>query len=450
MPVMVRLGFDRLVRGCASRVATLAVASLAAGCGSSDNRNAPDGGSPLPGAVVTVHTGVPPALLAIRDEASLDWRLLTPSTASTFDIVMPSGPYRIAVVCAAADRDGVAVTEYARTPEDDATLVNVCDPATPFDVTGTVAQSGSIAFAGNGEGAAGATNWFFDFQVSPGTFDLVLLPGDFSVAYDGIAIRRDIAITGDLDLGVIDLTKGMQPLVPMRVTGITVAAGDVLRSSTLLEAGGAFVVLGRPAFDQSPGPKEWNAALAPAGVLRATDHQYLSVGANRPSTDGSSSSFRSIRREVHLGDPAEVTLPDPFDSVAFEMSPDRLTATWSKLPGESAVSLTRTEFSDDFSSDTSYELELTARFIAATGATTATLEVTDLPGFKAAWLLDPTVLQDRDFTATRRLPTGDTAAVGVGSFIDPTTTARVIGALPTRRYRERPVTGAHLFSGVRR
>jgi len=449
--MLVTLGFDRprIVRSRATGVAALALASLGAGCSGSDDRSAPDGGGPLPGAVVTVETGVPPTLLAIRDEASLDWRLLTPSTASRFDIAMPSGPYRIAVVCGAADREGVVVAEYGRTPEDDATLVSICDPSTPFTVMGTVAQPGTIGFALNGEGSGG-TNWFFDFQVSPGTFDLVLLAGDFSAAYDGIAIRRDIAVTGDLDLGVVDLTKGMQPLVPMRVTGVMVAAGEVLRSLTQLEAGGTFVELGPPVFDQGPGPKEWDATLAPAGVLRATDHQSLSVTASTPSTEGSSSSFRSIRREVHLGDPAEVTLPDPFDPVTFEMSPDRLSATWSKLPDDSDVSLTRAEFSDDFSSNSLYALELSARFIAATATTTATLEVTDLPGFKAAWLQDPTVLQDRDFRATRRLPTGDLAAVGVGGFIDPTTTARATGPLPARLYRERPVTGPHLFSGARR
>jgi hypothetical protein len=46
------------------------------------------------------------------------------------------------------------------------------------------------------------------------------------------------------------------------------------------------------------------------------------------------------------------------------------------------------------------DVEISRRFVAATGATTAALD-TDIPGYKPAWRIDYTMSYDRTLTATK-------------------------------------------------
>jgi hypothetical protein len=46
--------------------------------------------------------------------------------------------------------------------------------------------------------------WQFDLPTAAGTYDLVTTFGPFMEAFDQIAIRRGVVVTGDLDVGPLD------------------------------------------------------------------------------------------------------------------------------------------------------------------------------------------------------------------------------------------------------
>jgi len=96
--------------------------------------------------------------------------------------------------------------------------------------------------------------------------------GGLRTGFDQVSIRRDLAITGDLQLGTID------------------------------------------------------SAQEPRS--RATDEQHMSVSATR-STVGEpvQQRLRGVARGVRVSAPTSVVLRDPLTDVAFDATADRLTAT---------------------------------------------------------------------------------------------------------------------------
>lgn len=165
----------------------------------------------------------------------------------------------------------------------------------------------------------GLSGTFFEARVSAGAYDLVMLTGDITSGYEQIAIRRDISITGDTELVMIDpFEYAPQPLVPVSFTASNLRPGEVQSSSVELYTSSTFAVLHLSGFAQPPG---WDVPLAPEGVLRATERQFVSLFAAESS--GERSHRRGIRRTVRVGDPTSVTLPEPLGPVTFEMTPDR-------------------------------------------------------------------------------------------------------------------------------
>src|SRR5262245_56562466 len=114
------LGQSRFRFVARSLAFSLLAAPLAAGC--TDD--------PEPPQVVTIKATNPPALVAFRAEADAAWKALTAAADGTFRAEV-EGPYRVVIACesTSAGFGSVEVEEYARTPEDGASIEHACAPA---------------------------------------------------------------------------------------------------------------------------------------------------------------------------------------------------------------------------------------------------------------------------------------------------------------------------------
>jgi hypothetical protein len=373
------------------------------GPGGSGGSNAPDGGSGAPdggsGAPdggmqapprVTIATGQPPALIVYREETDTAWKTPASPSTGTFEIEV-SGPYRVIVVCAGSSGNAF-VAQFAQTLDDDHRIEQLCGSPHqfPFHVRGQMQQSGLVDFGEFGRGQTAAP-WSFDLLSDAGTFDFLAFFGDLSTGLDHVEIRRDIAITGDLDLGTIDATQDpTQALVPTRFTASNLDPAESLSSDLFLQSGDTSAIIS--SFEHPE--LAWQVNLVPGTALRATDTQDLLLSASSASSDPAMQQrMRSITRRIRDGGSTAVVLMDPLGPTAFESTADRLVATWTSLPEYDAIDLGRASFSSDFSHFVDHEFLLSRAFITSTGATAATLDFTDVPGFQPAWRHDPTLEQ---------------------------------------------------------
>jgi hypothetical protein len=379
----------------------LALAPLAAGCG--------DEAEP-PAVTVAIETGQPPALIAFRDDADAEWHALPIDGGSSFQIE-PAGPYRVVIVCEAAS--ALEIKEYARVVEDGASIEHACAGATqPFHLRGRMAQPG-VAYFGAASRGGGAPAWDFDFPATPGMFDLVMRSAD------RIAIRRDVAIERDAQLGAMDLDQeGAAQLIATPFTVQGVRAGELISTGTRLDTGSTAAVL----QDAMSGAGAWTAKLAPESMLRATDRQTAVLMATELASGPSGQNrYRIVQRDVRVGDQTAVTLPPPMGPVTFAASADALVATWQELPEHDEISLER--YGISWSGTRSHELTLSRSFMeatmAASGAASATLDVSDIPGFKSEWRQDPVAQQAFVLTA-RRGSSPEIALSRVNEWVYPT------------------------------
>lgn len=385
----------------------IGLAGLASAC-SSQAPSTPDG------QLVTVTTGVPPALIAFRDDLSTDWIGLPVQGATTFDLTT-HGAYQVVVGCSAGDQDpNVSIVLYGRTADDDPMIETTCGTVVPFTVQGLMLQAGEVALGNAGEGASFA-DWEFHLQARPGTFDLVLLSLNTAGVPSGIAFRRDVAIVNDKDLGAIDLAEeASQPLVPVSYTIANLQPGESAVSTMVLTAGNtrAFV------NSLSSSPPGLTAQLAPDSALRPTDSQHVTLSASITDAATSLTHSRALGRDVRVGDPTAWTLPDPIGPVTFDVTADRMTATWSTLPDHDEIELLREGFLIQLGPPIStqvrvHEMLLSRSFLEATGATSATLDLHAIPGFKSQWQQDPAAPQFRELVAIRHVSATETASATV-------------------------------------
>jgi hypothetical protein len=397
---------------------------LAAGCGA----------DPVP-ATVTIKTGEPPALIAFRDEVSDAWQTLPTDGASTFEVAV-AGTYRIVIVCEDVDRNRrtTHVTEYARTPVDAPLITRRCNsiadpPVTaPHVVRGTMAVPGMVVIRGVLKNSI-EPSWSFALPASTGSYDLVMLEeiGESQVP-NRIAVRRGLAVEGDLDLGVIDLVQeGVTALIPAPFTATNLRPTESLGSSLSLR-------IGSTSFGLSP--QAWDAKLVPESLLREGDRQMLSLSASEMPAEGAAQSRDRglVSRDIRVGDPTSVTLPEPLGSVTMKRTGDRLTASWSAVPAHNRLWLSR--FSSESGLALSHGVQLSPSFMNA-GEQAATLDFTGVPGFKPEWHFDPAIAQWWGLEAGSGTTGPGYAYASVSEYFDPTaptTSARTgTGAFDARR-----------------
>jgi hypothetical protein len=254
----------------------------------------------------------------------------------------------------------------------------------------------AVVHLGTSSFVTAASNPNFELQAIAGTFDLVMLTSDSK-----IAIRRDLQVSGDLQLGSIDLAQDSpQQRVPTTFTATNLGGADTIYAEASLEAGGTFA---RLHFGTG-----WSLSVVPQSALRPTDRQIISLAASEPVNGaGTLRRTRFAFLRYNLGEPTSITLPEPVGAVAYEATADRLVATWSTLPEYDTLTVQRLSSAPNLSNLRIHALELTRAFVDATDATSAALAVDDLPGFKAEWRQHPTQPHNRDLMTSRELLGGD-------------------------------------------
>jgi hypothetical protein len=313
---------------------------------------------------IAVETVEPPALLAFRDEDSSHWQSVDVAGRSTFEITA-TGPYRVAIACELGRGEFVIVQQLARTLDDEPRIEYPCYSADrPFVVRGTMVQPAKVHL-GTSSFVTAASHPSFELQAIAGTFDLVMLTSDGK-----IAIRRDLQVSGDLQLGSIDLAQeSPQQRVPTTSTATNLGPADTIYAEASLEAGGTFAHLH---FGTG-----WSLAVVPRSALRSTDRQTISLAASEPVNGaGTLRRTRFAVLRYNLGEPTSITLPEPVGAVAYEATADRLAATWSTLPEYDTLTVQRLSSAPNLRI---HALELTRAFVDATDATSAALAVDDLP-----------------------------------------------------------------------
>jgi hypothetical protein len=316
---------------------------------------------------ITISTERAPEAIAYRDGLDGSWRTLTPTSTGSYKLDV-TGPYMVSVVCSSSNGSLVSTRQIARTPEDGTEIELACAkaPQLTSSVKGKMVQPGAVS-VGDARIASDVADWGIDLDVPAGTFDLL------GITADRIMIRRDLAVSGELDVGTLDVQQQGVELVPVALTASNAATGEDVEAEVMISTAkteGGLVHRGAPA----------SAKLAPTAFLTGDLRQSVAmIGTKGDDT-------RLVRRELHTGDPTAFALPEPLGPVQFAAADGKLVATWSALPDHDKVvlSLTGSQAIDRIREHT---IELSQSFLDETRATSATID-TNLPGYQAAWRLD--------------------------------------------------------------
>lgn len=362
----------------------------------------PDGGQ-LPGdgdgevveVGVTVATGSPAALLAVRNSDEPAWRQVEVNGEREVE-VMVHGAYEVVMVCAGATAaDPVTVTRFARTVDDGERLEQHCG-GSEASVHGTLRQPGQVALA-NSAMAMNRSDWGFALPVRTGTFDLMLLRGAPG-ALEALGFRRGVQVSGDLDLGAIDLTaETLTPLVEVHPKAENLLAGERGMVRTWINTGSTGASI-------STGPLTPGAGLstrvAPAAALTAADRQSVAITVSAPEAGKPAQvRSRSAAVAVKAGEDPVVLLPEPMGPAAFAVSDLQASATWTDLPDGARVTFTRGASAP--AANRRHVVVMSPSFLEETKATSAHLDFTSVPGFKAEWQLDAKAAQTLSLTASQ-------------------------------------------------
>lgn len=367
------------------------------GCGGGDDAAPPGDDDPGDVEVITVEVTGQPALVAYRDDASPTWQTPSVDGVRSFAATV-HGPYRVVVVC--ADEQSVAASQYARTPADGAVLRHLCGTADfPLAVRGRATEPVQLTLGLVGYQLAQAPA-DFALPAVAGTYDLGMLFGPLD-APDRLAVRRDLDVTADVTLAPIDArSAGAEALVPMTFTASNGLPDEELTQRTQLHTAHAAITLRETHGAPNDG---WDTALVAAAALQPTDHQTIALTATRQLPAHRTTS-RTLAREVHAGDSAEVKLPEPAPAIAFDMTASRLGAPLAQLPAHSDVAIWQLNLT---AGDASWlhETRLSASFLDATHADTAVVDFSAVPGFQPGWRLQPGLDMVRALDATQPLST---------------------------------------------
>jgi hypothetical protein len=352
---------------------------------------------------ITIETTEPPALVAFRNESSAQWQSLVTQGTSTFHVVA-TGAYRVVVACSTSSTGGI-IAEIARTPDDDPVIQYPCQSGA-FVVTGQMQQPGAVAI-----GTTTAINptttapWNFSLPGPMSSFDLVMLFRDPASA-PRIAIRRDVALSGDTNLGRLDpATENAQAMVPTSFTASGLASSETRSVTVNLHTASTSAIL-----TALGAPNTWDAALVPDAILRSTDRENIALLAT--SISGTQTQFRSVGRDVRVGGATSLALPEPIGSVVFDMTAARLSATLPSTADYDRFALLRQARSTG-QGTTGQTASFSRSFLEATGGTGAVLELDSVPGYPPDWRFDPASPQLRQAILIRDSTTGDSTSAGV-------------------------------------
>jgi hypothetical protein len=337
-------------------LACLAVAA----CSSSSHEPGPN-----PVAVTVVGS---PTLIAVRDGGG-DWREVG-GTDGNYTLGVDYD-YQLLVTC--TDTTGFDTALRARTTDDGDQFIYCDGHATAFAdsvaVTGTMQQPGVASLYDIQESATGP--WSFTLAVPPGQGDLV------AVGNGKVAITRDLAIAGAMQLPPIDVDRDGTPLVPVALALDGVQSADQLTSEIDLYS--------RNSIAWGPTVEGATAQMLPASLLRPDDEVDLYLEA------WGAPYFRSLDATFD-GTQTRFQLMPLVGDIQFDASGG---ATWAQLPQHTEVSVLLT------AGNSAQRVSASETWLAANGNTTLGLDALGAlpPRFQQAWRLDLSQPYSRLFEA---------------------------------------------------
>jgi hypothetical protein len=379
-------------------VVVSSIAGLAGACGS-----AGDGGPVT--ATIHVHTGDPPALFAFRDGASAPWQTPAATAPGQYEIGV-HGPYTVAAVCVSGE--SAATRERSLTPEDptDVDLSCLLAPPSPDShVTGTTVNLpfGHVEI-GHAIGSVTTAAPGFDIVVPDGTYDVIARADSGDAAMDRIAFRRHVVVAGPtLVTPAIDVAAEGTPSLAVTPAVTNLGPGETLALLGELTAGAT--------SSNVEFPNLGVVHVLPDAALLASDVQSILVAAIVGTAT------RSVKRRYHQGASTQFTLP-PALVAQLVVTGDQLALQWSSLPPTDVLQLEHRQQTADGNGSVMQSRELSAHYLAATGATRAALD-TDLPGYAAAWRVDVTRSSGRLGGTTRTEPGGDELFTSISENLTP-------------------------------
>jgi hypothetical protein len=337
-----------------------------------------------PPVTVRVTSAQAPVLVAFRDGFDAPWQMATPGTA--VDVIVHRA-YTVAVVCQEPDAWRTwQFSGYAQFLDDTKVTTPCAAPPVRHKVTGRVARAGAVTFA---DASAQSTldDWSFELAVPDGTYDLIATTETGATQVDHrIAVRRGIAVTGDLALtSPIDVDSEGVALAPVALVPdapLPDKSDESLRAVVALQTSHSLV-----AAHVSEGLAA-GALVAPQAMLIADDVQTATLEAVKVDAATGSVTARGLRRSFRLGDATTFTLPSGFAEPVWHVDASQPSVALPAFPPKvDLLQVVATGTSGDGKSAL-YELDVSPTFLLATGGVADLTLDTALPGYQAAWRID--------------------------------------------------------------
>lgn len=405
--------------------------------GCSDSLPTPPVSNPPQPTLVHIKSEKVPLLVAYRDgfdtpANAVPWTVADKSTDLTMVNFMAKTAYSIVVVCQ-VDANTVLTWESLRVVKDDTsdkvlepTIETPCKSAPPARRTasGTMVQQG-FAHLDDADQQSTSPNWNVNLLVNEGKdgkkVDLVATSDLADPSTNKTLIRRDIMISGNTNLGTIDVTSGAaQEAVnialesppsddPKESTETVSATVDV---TTKNNAGPARV--SHANYDLTK--KSIKLFGLPDAALMEGDEQTVTfTGFDQPK-DTTITTTRSFTRPFKVGDDVATGmvptgLPSKVEdqnwkfecasSVPMAQCTEEkklLSVALPALPSFDTISIVTSGTSKtDATKAAVYQIDITARYVGATGLARPVFG-TDPPDFKEMWKIDLTKQYSRQIT----------------------------------------------------
>lgn len=379
-------------------------------CG--DDHPATPDGPPPEGTTIAITTGQPAALVAFRDGVDGPWQSATMKTPTSFEAQV-HGPYMVSVVCddVTTNPDGSFHswdTRQAGRTLDDPHEYAACDvPANGHAITGHMVQAGTVIL-GNSSATSSTGNWDFKLSAANGTYDLI------ATTSDGIAVRRGVAVNGDLALGQpVDVVQQGAAFVTADFSVANAMAGETIRAAAFLETGT------NPLTALLYNGAATAVKVAPNTALQGTDSQTVSLRALSDTANGTA--IRTLRRTFRVGGDTSYTLPKALGDPQWALAGAQAAVSWTMLPVMGTITENIDGVVPGGGKSASYELALTTSFVTATAPTRAVID-TDIPGYKPQWRVDLTVEYSRQLQL-QHIADGVVTSLAIDEMITPTLTA---------------------------
>jgi hypothetical protein len=314
-----------------------------------------------------------PAYIAYRDGNGA-WQTPARNATGTYTLHV-SGPYEVIYVCtddagafdieeARATPEGTQFRSYPSVPLTSGGCQDPAgtDPVLPFTVTGRTAQPAELALGG----AALRTSSLhptFSASVASGTYPLLATDVVDDDKPATRVMKRMLDVTGDLDLGTIDIASGALPTEPIEIP----VHGNA--------GAGFWSVYGPWGLSLARDTNQSGSVSLPmlAASQRDADDHYAGIF----SVYSGKVSQTYDNNEVELATSIELI---PAPTVTFTDAP--LTATWT--PDDVSYASLSTQLGGGTATRNVF---VTPRWLAETGTTT--LAFADDPAdFPATWSLD--------------------------------------------------------------